>query len=190
MVFATPNGEATVKATAYVRYPGQFRIDAHGPDGLRIQTFSQGSAWVGDGTSVEEAPPVIVRSMEAGVQRDTVALLLALADGRVTAQRVADVTVDGRPMPALQVELPAAGRVTLVFDPATHLLVSQRYGGGADEPATEERFSDYRAVQGLQVAHRASMKREGTPPFERIVRSFELNVPLDAAFFDKPSAGR
>jgi len=186
MVFATPTGEARVTATAYVRYPGQFRVDAHGPDGLRIQAFDNGVAWVGDGESSEEAPAVVARSMQAGVQRDTVALLLALADDKVRARRVADVTIAEQAMPALEVDLVPAGRVTLVFDPKTSLLVRQRYGGEADEPLTEETFSDYRPVQGVQVAHHATFKRAMTPPFERIVRTFELNVPIESSFFKKP----
>ncbi len=128
---------------------------------------------------------MIVRAMQAGVQRDTVALLLALADKRITGRRVADVTVDGAPMPALEVDLSAAGRVTLVFDPKSGLLVHQRFGGDG-EPLTDERFSEYRPVQGLQVAHRATVRRENAPPFDRIVRTFEINVPIDPTFFKKP----
>jgi zinc protease len=186
MVFATPTGKAKVNATAYVRYPGQFRVDAEGPDGLRIQTFDNGTAWVGDGREFEDAPAVVVRAMQAGVQRDTVALLLALVDKRVKGRRVADVSVDGDVMPALEVDLSPAGRVTLTFDPRTGLLVHQRYGGDGEEPATEERFSDYRPIQGLQVAHRATVRRESSPPFDRIVRTFEINVPIEPSFFKKP----
>jgi hypothetical protein len=120
------------------------------------------------------------------VQRDTVALLLAVADEKVAARRVADVTIDAQKMPALEVDLKPTGSVTLVFDPATGLLVRQRYGGHADEPRTEEAFSDYRPVEGLQVAHRATFTREMSPPFERIVRTFEINVPIETAFFKKP----
>lgn len=190
MVFATPTGEAKVSATSYVRYPGQFRVDARGPDGLRVQTFDNGTAWVGDGREFEDAPAVIVRAMEAGVQRDTLALLLALAENRVPNRRVADVSVEGEAMPALEVQLKSAGRVTLIFDPETTLLVQQRYGGEAGEPRTEESFTDYRPVQGLQVAHRATLRREKNPPFERVVRSFEINVPLEVAFFKKPVGKR
>ena len=186
MIFSTPSGEARVKAIAYVRYPGQFRVDATGPDGLRIQAFDNGVAWVSDGTSAEEAPAIVARSMQAAVQRDTVALLLAVVDDKVRARRVADVTVDAQKMPALEVDLKPAGSVMLVFDPATGLLVRQRYGGDADEPRTEETFSDYRSVEGLQVAHHATLKREMSPPFERLVRTFEINVPIEPAFFKKP----
>ena len=93
-------------------------------------------------------------------------------------------------MPALAVQLSPAGQVTLVFDRVTGLLMQQRYGGEAGEPATEERFTDYRSVQGLQVAHRATLKRENNPPFERILRTFEINVPIEPTFFKKPAAKR
>lgn len=190
MIIATPNGEAKVRATAYVRYPGQFRLDAVGPDGLRIQSFNNGSAWWGDGRTAEDAPPAIVQMMEASIQRDTIALLLALNDKRVPGRRVSDVQVDGKPMPALEVSLRPAGRLLLVFDPASGLLVQQRYGGEDDEPATEERFSDYRDVQGLRVAHRLVVKRESYPPVERLVRTFEINVPIESSLFEKPAARR
>jgi predicted Zn-dependent peptidase len=185
MVFATPGGEAKVTGTAYVRYPGQFRVDAVGPDGLRIQSFDNGTAWMGDGKSVDEVPATIVATMQANVQRDTIALLLALADDKVAARRGEDVTVGNTRLPSLELDLKAAGRVTLAFDPVTNLLVYQRYGGNG-EPVTEERFSDYRTLAGLKVAHRISMRREGQFPIERTVKTFEVNVPLESAFFRKP----
>jgi len=186
LVFATPAGDANVTATAYVRYPGQFRIDANGPDGLRILTFDNGAAWVSDGVKAEDAPPSETAALRAGVQRDTVALLLAMADGRVQAKRAPPVYVVGREMPALDVTLPDAGRLTMVFDAATGLLLQQRYGGSGGEPVTVESFTDYRTVEGLQVAYRMSVKREGQFPIERVLRTFEVNPPIDPALFRKP----
>jgi len=187
MVVATPQGNVKIAATSYVRYPGEFRVDAKGPDGVRIQTFDSGSAWISDGVTAEDAPAAFRQSLQAGVQRDGIGLLLALAENRIQGRRVPDVTVEGRPMPAIEADLAAAGRVTIAFDPSTGLLAYQRYGGAAGEPATEETFTDYRPVQGLQVAHHASVRREGQPPLQRIVRTFEVNVPLEAAFFKKPT---
>ena len=188
LVFATPSGNAKVTATAWVRYPGQFRIDATGPDGLRIQTFDNGTAWMGDGTGADEAPPQVAASLQAGVQRDTVALLLALADRKVRARRVPDVSIKGTPMWALEVDLVPAGRLTMLFDPKTGLLQQQRYGGTATEPATEESFSDYRNVNGIQIAYEMAVRREGQFPVRRTVRTFEVNVPIDPSFFRKPAA--
>jgi hypothetical protein len=58
---------------------------------------------------------------------------------------------------------------------------------GPGTATMEEIFSDYRAVDGLQVAFKAEIHRNGTPLLERVVRTFEYNVPLDAALFTKPS---
>jgi hypothetical protein len=51
----------------------------------------------------------------------------------------------------------------------------------------EERFSDYRSVDGLQVAFTAAVVKAGQPVINRRVRSVEYNVPLDPALFTKPS---
>jgi zinc protease len=186
MIVTTPEGNVKITATAYVRYPGQFRVDAHGPAGLRIQTFDSGSAWISDGDTAEEAPASFRSALQAGVQRDGIGLLLALADERVRGRRIPDVTLGGRALPAIEADLTPAGRLVLAFDPSTGLLAYQRYGGLDDEPATEETFSDYRKVQGLQVAHQATVRREGQPPVQRVIRTFELNAPLDPGLFTKP----
>ena len=188
MVIATPSGPAKVTGTAYVRYPGQFRVDAVGPDGLRIQSFDNGTAWMGDGKSTDDVPPAILESMQANVQRDTIALLLALADNKVSARRGEDVVVGAARLPSLDVDLKTAGRLTMGFDPVTNLLVYQRYGGSNGEAVTEERFYDYKTLEGLKVAQRVSLRREGQFPVERTVRTFEVNVPIESTFFRKPAA--
>lgn len=186
MIVTTPEGNVKIAATSYVHYPGQFRVDAVGPAGLRTQTFDAGTAWISDGETVEDAPDGFRNGLQGGVQRDGIGLLLALADDRVRGKSVPHVTVGGRPLPAIEVELAAVGKVIIGFDPVTGLMAYQQYGGSGDEPKTEETFTDYRVVQGLQVAHQASVRREGQLPIQRRVKTFELNVPLDPQLFKKP----
>ena len=185
-IFATPEGSKRVTTVTYVRYPGQFRVDANGPDGLVIQVFDNGTAWMKHEGDVREMPAPIAAALQASVQRDTVALLLALNDARVNARRIADVSIEGLNCPALEVDLVPGGRLTLIFDPKTDLLVSQRYGGTAGNPVTVETFLDYRDVQGLKVAHRIRLRIEGQPPIERVNQSIDFNVPVDPAMFQKP----
>ncbi|MEO6213256.1 MAG: hypothetical protein ABIP65_06480, partial [Vicinamibacterales bacterium] len=173
-------------ATTHVKYPAQFRSDATGPDGRRVQTFDNGTAWVRDESGPREAPPEYARLLQATVQRDQLALLLALHDSRVLGRRMPDVPFENAMLPALEVQLAPAGRLTLLFDGATGLLAAQRYGGTPGDPATEEAFFDYRAVQGMQVAFRVRVRVEGQPPFERMIRAIDFNVPVDAALFAKP----
>ena len=185
-IFTTPEGEKRDNTVTYVRYTGQFRVDAMGPDGLVIQTFDNGTAWMRHEGAVREMPPPIVAALQASVQRDTVSLLLALHDAKITGRRVADVTIEGTACPALEVELVPAGKLTLIFDPKTDLLVSQRYGGSPGNPRTVETFSDYRDVQGLKVAHRMRVQVEGQPPIERTNHTVDFNVAVAPSLFQKP----
>jgi hypothetical protein len=113
-------------------------------------------------------------------------MLLALGDGKLTATRLADVAGDGRALVALEVKGQKMRPTTLLFDPASGLLVRERYVTPSGKQAEEE-YSDYRDVRGLKVAFRTRVSYDGVVVLERTVRSFEYNVPLDAAVFNKPS---
>jgi hypothetical protein len=120
-----------------------------------------------------------------------VLLLLALADGKLAARRVADVTDASPTLPAIEVALPGTLPITLLFDPATGLILKARYrvnDAGPDRAVSaEESYSDYRDVHGLKVAFATEVRREGAPALSRTLRSYEINVPLDSTLFVKPS---
>ena len=187
-VFATPEGNKRVSATTYVRYPGQFRMDARGPEGLIVQTFDNGVVWLSDDGGARDAPPQFAGILRASVQRDIVSMLLALNDDRIRSRRGANILVAGKSVPSLEVEI-GSGRVTLLFDPDTGLLLAQRYGGSAGDPATEETFYDYRDVQGMKVAFRINVRVEGQPPIERVTQTIDFNVPVPATLFARPREG-
>ena len=108
--FATPQGARKVSATTYVRYPAQFRMDARGPEGLIVQTFDNGAVWVADDGGPRDAPPQFAGILKAGVQRDIISMLLAVNDNRVTTRRGADVILEGKPVPSLEVDLAPAAK--------------------------------------------------------------------------------
>jgi zinc protease len=184
------DGQRTdLPSTLAIRYPGAYRMEAQTPRGLLVQIFSGGAYWIKDAAGMRQAPSAVAEQIRGNVQRDTVPLLLALVDGRVSARRLPDVTADGRAMPALEVALSGGQSLTLLFDPATALVSRARYRfASPPEPEVnvEEVFSDYRDVHGLKVAFRIQLRREGAPAIERTVRAFEFNVPLDPTLF-KPS---
>ena len=59
--------------------------------------------------------------------------------------------------------------------------------GATGRETVEEQFSDYRSVDGLQVAFAAVVQAAGVPVLTRRVRTFELNVPLAADLFTRPA---
>ncbi|MEN3338434.1 MAG: zinc protease [Acidobacteriota bacterium] len=178
-------------STTFIRYPGAFRSEAQLPGGRLVQVFSAGTAWFEDAAGVHDAPPAMADQMRGAVQRDLVPLLLALADGKLTARRVEDVVEAGRKLPALEVILPGTFPLTLAFDPDTALVLRARYrvntGGPDGEARAEESYADYRDVHGVKVAFATEVRREGAPGLVRTLRSYEINVPVDPALFVKPS---
>jgi hypothetical protein len=185
------NGIATdLPGTTLIRYPGAFRMETRTPAGPVTQVFNGGSYWIQDRQGVHAAPPPMADQIRGTVQRDTVPLLIALADGKVQARAI-DSVVDGRTMPALDVLLPGSPPLTLMFDPSTWLLSKARYRSegapSGPEVSVEEIYSDYRDVKGLKVAFTTELRREGAPAVRRTLRTFEFNVPLDQALFSKPS---
>jgi zinc protease len=178
-------GRVDIPTTTSVRYPGGFRVDADLPAGKVVQAFNAGQYWVQDERGVREAPPQVAMQIRSIVQRDIIPLLLSLSDGRVGATRLPDEVDGARKLPVLFVEGGGMRPVSLVFDPDTLVLLKQRYD--LENATVEERYSDYRLVDGLQVPFKAEVQRNGVPLVERVVRTIEFNVPLDAALFTKPS---
>lgn len=173
--------------TTTIRYPGSFRIDSTTPAGRLVQVFSAGRYWVQDSKGVHEAPDSMAAVIRGNVQRDTVPLLLALMNGEVSAT-LGETIEAGRKLPTLEVALPGSSPLTLVFDPSTALLVRAKYrlSSPTADVEVDESYSDYRDVRGLKVAFITDVRRDGAPAVHRTLRTFEFNVPVDSALFNKP----
>jgi zinc protease len=176
-----------IPTTIRVAYPGRFRIDSEMPTGPVVQVFDNGTFWIRDPRGTNEAPPGTAEAMRGNIQRDGIALLLALSDGRVKARRAPDVAVDGRPMPSLLVDVKPGGPVTVVLDAQSGRILRTVYPGPGSAGEVEEIFSDYRDVNGLQVAFAVTVKHPQLGSMTRVIRKFDYNAPLDPAIFTKPS---
>jgi hypothetical protein len=165
-----------------IRYPSSYRVDAQTPAGRVVQVFHAGAYWIEDARGVQDAPPAVAEQMRGVVQRDTLPLLLALADGKVTGK-----TLDSNPAGSqgLEVALPGGRPVTLWIDTTTGLITKSSYRVSGDV-AAEEIYSDYRDVNGLKVAFKTELQREGAPALARTVRKYEFNVPVESTLFTKP----
>jgi hypothetical protein len=180
----------TIPTTIRIRYPGAFRIDSEMPAGPVSQVFDSGTFWIRDARGANVAPATASDSMRGNVQRDAIGLLLALADGRVKARRADDITVDGRMLPALDVDLKPGGPLLLVLDPDSGLILRERYpaaDAAGQAGQVEERFADYRDIDGVKVAFSVTVAHPQLGDIRRIMRKVAFNVPLEPALFAKPS---
>jgi zinc protease len=180
-----PDGETTVETTNYIQYPDRFRVEA--PE--MVQGYDGSRSWMKDRRGVHDAAEAQAREAAASLRRDVVALLVAAKDGAVTPRILPDVKdAEGRLSHALELSARDLNPVVLYVDPENGLIRKRMYTADAPgRPVIEEQFFDYRPVDGIQIAFRAT-QTVGPLSVERRVIDVKLNTPLDAALFKRPAS--
>jgi zinc protease len=177
------NQGAQTETVNYIGYPDRFRVEAGGT----VQGFDGTQAWAQDQRGTRDLPTA--REARASLRRDVIALLLAAKDGALTTRLLPDVKdPEGRLTHTLEISGRDLNPVVLYVDPQTSLIAKQAFA--ADGPTftlVEEQFSDYRPVDGVQIAFKATRK-VGDRAVDRIVTDVKINAPVDAALFKRPSS--
>jgi hypothetical protein len=177
------------EATTYLVYPDRVRIDTTLQGVTSLQVYDGDRAWVRDPSGVHELPADATRNLKVSLQRNPISLLLAADRGTVRARLLPDVKDDtGTRRRALEMSGTDLDPVVLYVDPDTGLISKETYvAGGPGQPLIEELFSDYRPVDGVQVAYFTTIRRGGRPILEQRVRDITINGPLDSTLFERPT---
>ncbi len=176
--------------TTYVEYPSRFRVDARLPNGEIVQVLTGQDAWMKDPSGVHELPPAERDSLRHNASRDVVSLLLRAIDGSVRARLVPAAA--GQPAEdTLQLSGEGVSPVDLLVDRSTGMIAAERYiveqPGAIGKLPTEERYSDYRAVGGIQMAFRTVVHRGAAVILERTLADLKINVPIEPSLFVRPT---
>jgi zinc protease len=179
------DGKAQTETTNYIQYPDRFRIETP----TVTQGYDGTQAWLKDERGVREGPESMARDARASMRRDVVALLLAAKDGSLTPRILPDVKdPEGRVTHTLELSARDLNPVVLYIDPDSGLIRKQAFAAEAPgRPLVEEQFSDYRPVDGIQIAFQAARK-VGALSVERRVSDVKINAPIDAALFKRPAS--
>lgn len=186
----TPDGHVDAQTTTYLVYPNRMRVETKLGDTLIVQTYDGRRAWVKDRAGVHEVADRMIPDLEATFKRDTIAALLAAKEGRIRARLLPNVKDEAGSV-RLALELSGAGLepMLLYVDPETSLVAKQTYvAGGPGQPIIEEAFSDYRAVDGVQIAFTANVRQSGQPVLERRLLEIKINPPVNPALFQRPAS--
>jgi len=173
------------QTTNYLQYPDQFRIETP----TTTQGYDGTQAWLKDARGVREGGQPMAREARASMRRDVVALLLAAKDGTVTTRLLPDAKdADGHVTHTLELSATDLNPIVLYVDPEAGLITKQAFAADAPgHPLVEEQFSDYRPVDGIQIAFQAARK-VGTLSVERRVTDVKINAPIDPALFKRPAS--
>jgi len=178
------NSGAQTETVNYIEYPDHFRIEAAGT----VQGFDGAQAWARDQNGMVHELPTS-REALASLRRDVIALLVAAKDRKLTTRLLPDVRdAAGRTTHTLEVSARDLNPIVLYIDPQTSLITKQAFG--ADGPAftlVTEEFSDYRPVDGVQIAFKAT-RQVGDRAVQRTVSDVKINTPLEPALFKRPAS--
>jgi len=184
----SPQGDATAETSNYIQYPDRFRIVTETPNGTMVQASDGKQVWMTDPRGLHDAPEPLVREFRTALRRDPIALFLAAKDGKLAVRLLPETTDRDGPAPQLELSAPDLNPIVLEVDRNTMLIRKQSYRADAPgRPLVEESFSDYRPVDGIQIAFRASRK-SGPLVVERRVTDVKINTPVEPALFSRPAS--
>jgi hypothetical protein len=166
------------------------RVETDTPGGRSVQVYDGSRGWVSSPNGTMDLPRQALAVVESALERDTIALLLAAERGEVRVRLLPDVKDEaGRLHHALEFSSPQLEPVVFQIDPETSRLAKLTYVvPGPGQPLVEELFSDYKEVNGVQVAHAAQLRQSGKTLLERQVTSVEINTDVPAQLFRRPTS--
>jgi hypothetical protein len=162
-VLNLPGGKIPAVVEKRVAPPDRLRLDmtvTQGNQAVAITTVLSGAqGWArqsqGGQAKSFDFPASEVAAGQNQIWRDQDLVLLRHRDKGATVAPLADVLLDGVAYHAIRVTN-GDRSVVLLIDKKKKLLVGMRYHEQAGD--AEERFSDYKAVKGIQIAHQRTTK--------------------------------
>jgi len=182
--------EAPIKVSWLVSYPDR----SHGQVDFQGQTIMQvcdgKSAWLQFPDKVVDATRFLAE-FERGIAMfgGGWGAYQRVLEGKLAGQFIGEEEIEGKKAQAVQLEAPF-NSVKLYFDPSTHLLAAAHYQseGQRGMVDNDQRWGDYRALDGKQFAYTTTIYRDGAKFLESHIETVDLNPKIDESLFTKPEA--
>jgi hypothetical protein len=183
-----PSGDVPITVKWTVAYPDR----SHGDVSYGTQAVTQicdgKTAWIAMGSEAHDVTRAI-GEFERGIALfgGGWGLYQQVLAGKMGGQAIGETEIDGKKTQGVAVQA-SFGRVRLFFDSATHLLTAARFRAVTPQGLvdTEQRWSDYRTVDGRQFAFSTVTYRAGAKFIESSVSEVKINPAVDDSLFAKP----
>ncbi len=187
--FQTPEGPVSSSSTSTMAYPGRLRVDGRVGNAEVSQVYNAGTAWVRDPSGLHDVPEEMSDGFADSLRRDLVTLLLTLAEGAVPVRLRPEEGADGFVYKVLEVTDPDPSRAIRVWLDSKGQVARLAYAaiGPDGRPARmEERFSDYRAVDGVQIPFKSELWQNGRLAADSLFTRVTINPVVEPGRFEKP----
>lgn len=186
-----PQGSLAISVKWQVAYPDKVHVEIASSMGQVAQVSDGKSAWMQSPQGTRDAPAAALGEFRRGLDLfGGWGLYQQALAGTAKAQYVGqENTADGKPADAVN-WIASFGTVKLYFDSATHLLVEAKYtSGGMQGPEqSDQRWSDFRTVEGRQFPFQSVTYRDDTKYSDSTVQDIHINPALDPSLFVKPAS--
>lgn len=184
-------GSLAISVKWQIAYPDKVHTEIALPMGQMAQVSDGKSAWMQTSQGTRDASPDAVGEFQRGIILfGGWGLYQQAMAGTAKAQYVGqENTSDGKPADVVNL-IASFGTVKLYFDSATHLLVEAKYTSAGMQGAveTDQRWSDFRPVEGRQFPFQSVIYRDGTKYSDSTVQEIHINAALDPSAFVKPAS--
>lgn len=186
-----PQGSLPLTVKWQIAYPDKVHAEIALPMGQMTQVSDGKSAWMQSPQGNQDASPEALGEFQRGLDLfGGWGLYQQALGGTTKAQYVGqENTADGKPADVVN-WIASFGTVKLYFDSSTHLLVEAKYtsGGMRGTEQSDQRWSDFRMVEGRQFPFQSVTYRDGTKYSDSTVQDIHINPTLDPSLFVKSAS--
>ena len=178
--------------------PRKLRVEVYltvqGRDYKTVQVLNGNQGWMAHNGQVRPLTQEQMEEEQEHLYVGVVSHLVALRDKRYRVSPLGEGTLRGRATVGLCVRHKGRRDVHLYFDKGTGLLLRSKcvvkdLDSGGRELVVETLYDDYRSVDGVQVAHRFTIRRDGRPYVQSEAVEVKVAEKLDDRLFARPGGG-
>jgi hypothetical protein len=175
--------------------PRKLRVEVYltvqGRDFKTVQVLSGGQGWMAYNDQVRPLTQEQLEEEQEHLYAAVVAHLVDLRDKRYKLTSLGEGNIHGRDAVGVRVRRKGRREVRLYFDKATGLLMRTEclvkdLDSGGREFVVETLYDDYRPVDGVQVAHRFTIRRDGRLYVQSQAVEVKVAEKLDERLFTRP----
>jgi hypothetical protein len=188
-VMTGPQGQISLKAEETMNLDGKMLNKLVTPMGEMSVGWDGQAGWMSRGGKTMDMPASQAGEFTSSLFRNSIALLQNFEKPGYTVQVLDPAQVDGKPVDVVAVSDPARSlQVNIYLDPATHLIVMERFTAALFGPPaeTDELYSDYRDVRGVKIAFKTSIKQGGKTASDVTLTDVKMNPGVPDSAYKKP----
>ncbi|HEY7330508.1 MAG TPA: hypothetical protein VH592_22905 [Gemmataceae bacterium] len=191
----TPGGALEYTSETSIQLPDRLRTEVRIKVGdmqfTILQIVAGDKGWLQLMGKTDEMNKDMLEEAKEQMNAANITHLACLNDKEYKLSSLGEAKVGDRPAVGMRVERKGYRDVNLFFDKDKSLLLKMETRGkdvmqGGQEYTSTTLYDDYKKVEGMMVAHKVTVERDGKPFVESDVSEVTISEKLDDGVFAKP----